>query len=62
MTDYGGNYDEWSLACPDGAVWPDTFSSAEGAQDALRTADQDCGCEESPHVVVSREVPEWESA
>lgn len=61
MTTYGGNYDEWGIACPDGEVWPDTELVMTNAERMLRTADQDCGCEQSPHVLVTREVPEWEA-
>lgn len=58
---YGGDYDEWGIACPDAEVWPDTFTTRIAAQSALRVADKACGCEQSPHVVVTRYVPEWEA-
>lgn len=59
---YGGNYDEWGIACPDREVWPDTASSRSEGESMLASADQDCGCEQSPHVLVWRDVPEWEAS
>ena len=59
---YGGDYEEWGIGCPDGEVWPDTADTQTNARLMLLDADKDCGCESSPHVIVRRDVPEWEKA
>lgn len=58
---FGGNYDEWGIACPDGEVWPDTATTKATGLAMLAGADKDCGCEQKPHVLVWRDVPEWEA-
>lgn len=54
-----GDY-TFSLRCPDGAVWPDEADNLPQAQTWLLTAEKDCGCEESPHVIVRCPVGDWE--
>ena len=62
MTHYGGDFEEWGIACPDGDVWPDTAYTRTNARLMLRKADSRCSCETSSHVIVRRDVPEWEKS